>query len=131
MPRDITTQGETIQDLQNLTATMAAYIQEVPHLEAPRALLEGLLGQMGPLIIRQADLGAQRQETSKELRGLLTEARRLGNFLRVGLKQHYGPRSEKLTTFRLQPFRGRKTAKPEEPEFPTAAAPASPDPKTP
>lgn len=131
MPRDIITQGETIQDLQNLVATMAPNIKEVPHLEAPLEKLGGLLSQAGPLITLQADLAAQRQEVSKKLRELLTEARRLGNFLRVGLKQHYGPRSEKLTTFKLQPFRGRKTAKPQEPETPPAPAPASPDPKAP
>jgi hypothetical protein len=131
MPRNVITQGETIQDLQNLAATMAVYIKEVPHLEAPRGQLEGLLSQMGPLITQQADLAAQRQEVSKKLRDLLTEARRLGSFLRVGLKQHYGPRSEKLTTFKLQPFRGRKTVKPEETENPPVPAPSSPDRKTP
>lgn len=131
MPRNVITQGETIQDLQNLAATMAVYIKEVPHLEAPRGQLEGLLSQMGLLITQQADLAAQRQEVSKKLRDLLTEARRLGSFLRVGLKQHYGPRSEKLTTFKLQPFRGRKAAKPEEPENPPVPAPSSPDRKTP
>lgn len=108
---------------------MVAYIKEIPHLESSRDKLEGLLGQMGPLITQQADLGAQRQEVSKKIRELLTEARRLGAFLRAGLKQHYGPRSEKLTTFKLQPFRGRKTAKPEEPETPPAPTPTSPDPK--
>jgi hypothetical protein len=127
----ILTQGETIQDLQNLAATMDAYIKELPHLEAPRDKLVGLLTQMGPLITQQADLAAQRQGVSQKLRALRTEARRLGNFLRVGLKEHYGPRSEKLTTFKLQPFRGRKTAKPAEPENPPAPAPTSPDSKAP
>jgi hypothetical protein len=131
MSKESTTQGEIIQDLQNLAATMAAYIQEIPHLEAPLEKLGGLLNQVGPLITLQADLGSQRQETSKKLRELLTEASRLGTFLRVGLKQHYGPRSEKLTTFKMQPFRGRKTTKPEEPENPPAPAPTSPDLKTP
>ena len=131
MPRNIITQGETIQDLQNLAATMVAYIKEIPHLESSRDKLEGLLSQMGPLITQQADLAAQRQEVSKKIRELLSEARRLGAFLRAGLKQHYGPRSEKLATFKLQPFRGRKTAKPEEPEAPPAPAPTSPAPKAP
>lgn len=131
MPRDVSTQGETIQDLENLVATMAPYIQEIPHLEAPLNKLVGILGQMRPLITRQADLAAQRQEVSQVLRRLLTEARRLGNFLRVGLKENYGPRSEKLATFRLQPFRGRKAAKPEEPAPPPEPAPAVPGPQTP
>lgn len=131
MPRNVITQGETIHDLQNLAATMAGYIQEIPHLGSSRDKLVDLLTQMGPLITQQADLAAQRQEVSKNIRALLTEARRLGNFLRIGLKEHYGPRSEKLATFKMQPFRGRKAAKPEEPVTPPAPAPTSPDPKTP
>jgi hypothetical protein len=125
MPRDVSTQGEAIQDLENLAATIAPYIQEFPHLEAPLTKLVGLLGQVRPLIIQQADLASKRQEVSQTLRRLITEARRLGNFLRVGLKENYGPRSEKLTTFKLQPFRGRKAAKPEEPAPPPAPAPAA------
>lgn len=131
MPRDFIAQGETIQDLQNLVATMAANNKELPHLEVSRAQLEALLSQMGPLITLQADLAAQRQEASKALRELLTAARRLGSFLRAGLKQHYGPRSEKLAAFKLQPFRGRKTAKPEEPANPPAPASPHPGPQTP
>ena len=131
MPNESATQGEIIQELQNLADTMAAYIQEVPHLAPPREKLVGILGQMGPLIVLQADLGAQRQETSKKLRELVSEASRLGTFLRVGLKEHYGPRSEKLSTFKMKPFRGRKTAKPEEPESQPAPAPTSPTLKTP
>jgi len=126
MPRDIITQGETIQDLQNLVAAVAANGKEVPHLEPPCTLLEGIIGQAQELITLQADLAAQRQEASRKLRELLTEGRRLGNFLRVGLKQHYGPRSEKLTAFRIQPFRSLKTAKPEEPAAPAAATPQAP-----
>ncbi len=131
MPRDVSTQGESIQDLENLVATMAPYIQEAPHLEAPLNKLVGLLGQMRPLITQQADFAAKRQEVSLNLRRLLTEARRLGNFLRVGLKENYGPRSEKLSTFKLQPFRGRKAAKPEEPAPSPALAPAASGSQTP
>jgi vacuolar-type H+-ATPase subunit I/STV1 len=123
MPRNIITQGETLQDLQNLATAVAANSAEVPHLESPRTKLETTLGQAAEIIALQADLAAKRQEASKKLRELITEGRRLGNFLRVGLKQHYGPRSEKLAAFRMQPFRGFKTAKPGEPEEPKAPAP--------
>lgn len=126
MPRDITTQGETMQDLQNLATAMAANSAEIPHLEPPRLQLETILGQAQGIMTLQADLAAQRQEASRKLRELLTEGRRLGNFLRVGLKQHYGPRSEKLAAFRMLPFRGFKTAKPQDPETPVAPAPQIP-----
>jgi hypothetical protein len=131
MPRNVITQGETIQDLQNLAATMAANSAEYPHLEPPRVQLEGFLSQVGPLITLQADLAAQRQETSRKLRELLTGARRLGSFLRAGLKQHYGPSSEKLAAFRLLPFRGRKPVKPGEAVNPPEPAPAAPGPQKP
>ncbi|HEX7185186.1 MAG TPA: hypothetical protein VF756_25395 [Thermoanaerobaculia bacterium] len=39
----------------------------------------------------------------------LAEGRKLATFLRTGVKQHYGNRSEKLAEFDLQPFRGRKS----------------------
>lgn len=131
MPRNIITQGETLNDLQNLATSLAANIKEVPHLDPSRAQLETLLSQARELITLQAELAAKRQETSKKLQELLTDGRRLGNFLRVGLKQHYGPRSEKLAAYKLQPFRGRKTAQPEEPANPPAPAPAPPGPQTP
>jgi len=131
MPRDIITQAETIQDLQNLAATLAANAAELPQLEPSRVKLEGVIGRLGALITLQADLAAQRQETSKELRELLGDGRRLGSFLRAGLKAHYGPRSEKLAAYKMQPFRGRKAAKPEEPETPPAPTPAAPGAQTP
>jgi hypothetical protein len=121
MPRNITTQGETLQDLHNLATSVAANSAEVPHLESPRTKLEALLGEAWELIKLQADLAAKRQEASRRLRELITEGRRLGNFLRVGLREHFGPRSEKLSAFRILPFRGFKPEKPEEP-----AAPAVP-----
>src|SRR6266545_2767257 len=123
MPRNITTQGETFQDLQQLATSMAANSTEIPHLESPRVQLVTILTQAEALVTQQAALAASRQEASKQLRELLAEARRLGNFLRVGLKQHYGPRSEKLAEFKLQPFRGRKIPKPVEPPFPTEPSP--------
>ena len=126
MPRNITTQGETLQDLNNLAASLAANSAEVPHLEPPRTKLEALLGDARELIKLQADLAAKRQEVSKKLRELLAEGSRLGNFLRVGLREHFGPRSEKLAAFRMQPFRGLKFAKPEEPSTPAASNPQIP-----
>ena len=131
MTRNIITQGETLNDLQNLATSLAANIKEIPHLDASRAQLETILSQARELITLQAELAAKRQETSKKLQELLTDGRRLGNFLRVGLKQHYGPRSEKLSAYKIQPFRGRKTAQPEEPANPPASTPVTPEPQTP
>jgi hypothetical protein len=46
---------------------------------------------------------------------LVVEGRKTAAFLKAGLRDHYGRRAEKLTEYGVQPFRGNKTAKPEEP----------------
>ena len=51
---------------------------------------------------------ASKQEASKRIEGLVVSGRRLAAVLKAKVKEHYGARSEKLTEFRLQPFRGRK-----------------------
>jgi hypothetical protein len=58
-------------------------------------------------------LTAKKQEVSKRLEVLVTDGRQLAAFLRAGVKQHYETRSEKLSAFNLQPFRGRKAVNPE------------------
>ena len=59
----------------------------------------------------------------------MVEGERLANLLRVNLKQHYGIRSEKLSAFGLQPFRGRKGK--EAPEAPISSTPPVTAPPTP
>jgi hypothetical protein len=72
-----------------------------------------LVGEAKEAATQQLALAAAKQETSKKLLIALAEGERLGNLLRLALKQHYGIRSEKLTEFGLQPIRGRvRKAKP-------------------
>ena len=52
----------------------------------------------------------------------VAEERGLATVLRVAIKEHYGPDSEKLVEFGIQPFRG-VTRKPRTP--PTSEAPAA------
>jgi hypothetical protein len=80
---------------------------EVPHLEGPRLKLEVLLNRAQDIVKQQAALKASKQETSRELRAVTDEGQRLVNMLRVALKEHYGPRAEKLAEYSMQPFRGR------------------------
>ena len=75
---------------------------------------------------RQASLTTAKQETTKELRQVLREGDAVADFLRTGARAHFGPDSEKMIEFGMQPFRGRKL-KPENPEVKTAA-PHSPTP---
>jgi hypothetical protein len=101
------TLGQTLSGWQELTTSLATNSAELPHLEAHRARLADLLKQAQELGMQQAALTASKQETSKKLQGLISEGRKVATFLRVGVKQHYGNRAEKLIEFRLRPFRSR------------------------
>ena len=97
-----------------LLPALLANSADIPHLETSRLRLEEITAESGDLLTQQAALAASKQDISKRLQALMAEGRQLAAFLRVGVKQRYGIRSEKLTAFHLQPFRGRKV-NPEEP----------------
>jgi hypothetical protein len=92
---------------QRLLTTLLANIAGLAHMEVPRAKLEGFLAQALEIAKQQGALTASKQELSRQLHGIITEGERTATALRVLLKEHYGPRSEKLAEFGLQPFRGR------------------------
>ena len=54
---------------------------------------------------------ARSQELTPRLQAAMSDGERLATVLRLSVKAHYGIRSEKLTEFGLQPFRGRKDQK--------------------
>jgi len=96
------------QKKMELTNTaLAANAVELPHLEPKRLRLNEVLIEVKSLTAEQASLAARKQEVSKRLAELMEEGNKLVAFLDVGVKQHYGTRSEKLTEFGLQPFRSR------------------------
>jgi hypothetical protein len=111
MGRVITRQAETRDDWRRLIPPLVANAADFPHLEAPRLRLEAIDTEVGELLLQQSDLAASRQEVSRRLQVLVADGRQLAAFLRAGVKQQYGTRSEKLSAFNLQPFRGRKAAK--------------------
>lgn len=120
------TLGETLSGWQELTTSLATNSTELPHLEAHRARLADLLKQAQELGMQQAALTASKQEVSKQLHGIFSQGRQIASFLRIGIKQHYGTRAEKLIEFGLRPFRGlrRSTEKTKPPvvQPPTAKA---------
>ncbi|HVR97781.1 MAG TPA: hypothetical protein VMW27_14280 [Thermoanaerobaculia bacterium] len=101
---------------QRLSAALEANKSELGHLEASRAKFSTLLDRVREIAQGQAALAASKQDLSKQLQVSMDEAGRLANLLRIAVKEHYGPRSEKLTEFGLQPFRGR--ARKEKPFLP-------------
>jgi hypothetical protein len=113
-------------ELQRLLAALQVNQAELPHMETHRAELDALVDQAGDIFQSQAALAASKQEASQKLASLLTDSLRLATVLRFALKHFYGPTSEKLVEFGIQPFRGRKRQDPppEESAAPTKAASA-------
>jgi hypothetical protein len=118
-----------LNDWEQVDAAVAANAAELPHLEVPRAKLKGLLEQARSLTVQQSTLTASKQATSKELRKVIRQGEALVDFLRTGVREHFGTTSEKLVEFGVQPFRGRPRATvsqpPETPKPQTPEAPSS------
>jgi hypothetical protein len=124
MSRETTYAGK-LGGLTKFTKALAVNAAELPHLEGARTRLEAMVGEMQETANQQAALVASKQESSKKLKTMLNEAERLASGIRKILTERYGPRSEKLAEFGMQPFRGRKareekSVKPEPPASPTA-----------
>lgn len=127
-----TTNAGKFGRLRRLADSLAANNSEIQHLGVSREKLEGVLTQAQEISQEQASRTAAKQEASRKLKTLFIEGERLATVLRLALKEHYGIRSEKLTEYGLQPFRGRpRKVKPEAPEQPGAPAPNAPNPAPP
>ena len=111
------TRSGTLGEWQRLLAALEMNQADLPFLETQRTQLGTMVGQAEDLFQSQASLSASKQTASQQLAALVTECQRLETVLRLSLKQFYGPRSEKLVEFGIQPFRSR-TKKPEPPPPP-------------
>ncbi len=116
--------------LQRLNAALATNSGDLPDLEGSRTKLAGMQTQAQDAVKRQAELKAEKQELSQQLRIIFTESDRLATAVRQTLKTHYGIRSEKLVEFGVQPFRGRKAKPVEGTPQPPGPAPQPPGPTT-
>jgi len=119
------TQSGKLGEWSRLGVTVRANSADLPHLDTPVSQLETLLAQGMDLTKEQLAFRASKQERSQQLQSVLAAGTRLATLLRAAVKQHYGPTSEKLAEFGLQPFRGRK-AKPAADQAPTPPAPHAP-----
>ena len=91
----------------HISAAVEANGAELEHLAAPRAKLDGFRNQAEELYTEQSALTAGKQEATKQLQEVLRAGNALVDFLRTGVREHYGASSEKLVEFGIQPFRGR------------------------
>ncbi|HKH49917.1 MAG TPA: hypothetical protein VKM72_35130 [Thermoanaerobaculia bacterium] len=118
------TYPETFAEWRRLVQPLSTNNGDTPHLEGHRTRLEALMTQVEEIEKQQAALTAAKQEASKQLKALVAEGRKVAAFLKAGIRERYGRTAEKLVEFSLQPFRGKKTAKPEEPTEVKPPAPA-------
>ena len=126
-----TTNVGVLGSLQRFHVKLEANGADLAHLEVPRAQLGTLLTRADDLNKQQGAMRASKQEASKELHALLADGQRLATGLRAMVKIHYGPTSEKLTEFDIQPFRGRKAkASAPPPETPGTLGTPAPTPQT-
>ena len=117
------------------TTSAVAAKDALKHLEMPKVQLQNLAVEGRSLVLEQATLDARKQEVTVRLKQLLREGDTLTDFLRTGIRQHYGYQSEALVEFGIQPLRpearlkkSRKSPK-AEPLAPETAVPSdsSPD----
>jgi hypothetical protein len=126
--------GVTLNGWERLLASMEANAQEFPQLEIYRAKLKTMLDTMQEISAQQTAMAASKQDATKRLQGTLADGRKLANFLRNGVRQQFGNRSEKLVEFDLKPLRTRvrKTAPTPvvKPPMPTPPPTVTPPPTT-
>lgn len=120
-----TTYTGIMGELRRSLDAFIANAGELGHLEVQRNRVAGLLDRAHDIAHQQSAVTATRQELSKQLRQVIQEAQRALAVLRAAVRDFYGPRSEKLAEFGLQPFRGRKP-KTEAPAIEQKAAAATP-----
>lgn len=112
-------------DLQNLAVSMEANKEQLPQMEPFRLKLTGIVTQTLEVGKQQAALKASKQESSKQFRKLLLDGQRVADVIRTAVRDHFGPREEKIVEFGLKPFRGRKAkTAPETPTPTITPAPA-------
>lgn len=117
--------GEIQTDWEQVTTRLEANAADLPHLEKQRIELRNLLDEVRSLSNLQDQFKAQKQQVSKRIQEIVEVGQKLATFLRVGIRQHYGNRSEKLVEFGVQPFRGRARELKSKPEKPAPADPES------
>ncbi|HEX4965562.1 MAG TPA: hypothetical protein VF173_32430 [Thermoanaerobaculia bacterium] len=126
MPRRETRHAGIMGDLQGLAVTMEANKDELPQLEPFRLKFGELITQLLEASTQQAALTASKQESSKQLRRLLIEGQSMAHVVRTVVKDHFGPREEKIVEFGLKPFRGRKAKAASEKPAPPTTPPVVP-----
>jgi hypothetical protein len=110
--------GDVVAHWRVLAAGLEVNAGDLPHLDGHRILLQSIVAQSFEALSEQRIQAAAKQDLSRRVQILLDQGSKLASFLRSGVKQHYGTRSEKLVEFDLLPFRGKEPAKSDPPKLP-------------
>ena len=116
----LTRQGDLLKEGERLSKAILANVADLPHLQAPAEKMESLIEEMGEIIIQQGVLNAEKQEASRRIQEIFANGAKLLTFMRKGVQEAYGSRSEKLAEFGLKPYRGRPRRTPSPEPLPTS-----------
>ena len=106
--------GSTIQEWRRIIDGLADK-ETAPALQEYRETLQAMYQEAIELAAQRDAHRAAKQEASRALRETLERGRRLKTVMRLWIKEHYGPDSERLVEFGIRPRRLlRKNAQPRE-----------------
>jgi len=120
--------AEHLKEWEDTAASVAANASDLPQLEGARVQLEQMIAELRGLLNQQAVHRANKQQTSKGLRRLVTSGKKKAAMMRAVLKEHYGHTNDKLVEFGVQPLRARQR-KPPTTEEPKPGSPEKPTPQ--
>lgn len=118
MSRRNSRQSDVIGQWHNLVSALADNIDDLQHLSTRFVKLQDILAESISVVQEQAAARASKQSASRRLESLLSDGQKVATFLSVGVREHYGNRSEKLAEFHIRPLRGRRPAVKTEPPPP-------------
>ncbi len=119
-----TSMADFMTDWDALLKRVTANSAELPDLSVYSAPLAQILEAAKEGIAEADGHRGAKQETTKTLKGLLTQGSLAAAKLRAAVKAHYGRDSERLVEFKMRPIRpqNRKPATPPAVESPPAAS---------
>lgn len=88
--------GEVVNHWEVLAAGLRANAPDVPHLDGHRGQIESILNEAQGLLSLQKIQTASKQSLTRQIEVLVEKGTKIASFLRHGVKEHYGTRSEKL-----------------------------------
>jgi hypothetical protein len=86
--------GEVAAHWGHLSSGLTVNATDLSHLEAHRLQLESVVTQARDVLSEQKILAAMKQDVSRRAEALIEQGTKLASFLRHGVRQHYGTRSE-------------------------------------